>query len=370
MAGAVATAFLFVACTSGIVLGEFPQKEEEEVIGRFDRYRRQAQVRWPGDVPSKQIDYFFKDGISQAAKDLFMKATKAWEKYTCVKFKEKTRAFFSHHSSSKLEALLEKASDERMLVTDEGTQCYFKRNRTGQGLKVMYIGCGYFGGAAHELGHSLYLDHTHNRHDRDQYLDVSLKNVVQYLDQYNKLTKTENVNYDIPYDYGSIMHYGSSGPHPAMTPKDRRYHKTMGSPLISFTDLAMVNKHHNCEDSCRGKPTKCANRGFPNPNNCGTCVCPSGYGGPLCKDKSPKGKKIEVQILEMSRAFSWNPQGCLVAGIEIKTNADQRLTGYRFCSEDDVNTELKSVSNLVPIITYSMHTQNWLKVKLQYRYVD
>ncbi|EYC26651.1 hypothetical protein Y032_0010g890 [Ancylostoma ceylanicum] len=40
---------------------------------------------------------------------------------------------------------------------------------------------------------------------------------------------------------------GSSGPNPTMIPKDKNYHRTMGSPLISFTGLAVVNKHCKCE---------------------------------------------------------------------------------------------------------------------------
>ncbi|EYC32052.1 hypothetical protein Y032_0003g1374 [Ancylostoma ceylanicum] len=97
MLRAIATTFLFVACISEIVLGNIARNGEDEVITRFDRYRRQAQAWGPGVVPTKRIDYFFKDGISQAAKDLFLKATKAWEKYTCVKFKENTtRAFFPY----------------------------------------------------------------------------------------------------------------------------------------------------------------------------------------------------------------------------------------------------------------------------------
>ncbi|KIH63476.1 hypothetical protein ANCDUO_06222 [Ancylostoma duodenale] len=42
------------------------------------------------------------------------------------------------------------------------------------------------------------------------------------------------------------MHYGSAGPNPAMTPRDKKYHRTTGSPLISYIDLAMVNKHFKC----------------------------------------------------------------------------------------------------------------------------
>ncbi|KIH55295.1 astacin [Ancylostoma duodenale] len=198
---AIISFLLFAACISGRLLGDFLEDEENELVTRFDRYRRQAQIRGPGAVFSKVINYHFKDGTTR----------------------------------------------DRMLVTDEGTQCLYQRNRTGRGLKIMYVGCGYYGGAAHEVGHALWLDHTHNRHDRDRYLDVNDKSIKLYREQYRKMTTFENYNYKLPYDYGSIMHYGSSGPNPTMTPKDRRYHRTMGSPLISFTDLAMVNKHYRCE---------------------------------------------------------------------------------------------------------------------------
>ncbi|KIH54284.1 hypothetical protein ANCDUO_15572 [Ancylostoma duodenale] len=68
-----------------------------------------------------------------------------------------------------------------------------------------------------------------------------------------------------------------------MIPKDKDYHRTMGSAPISFTDLAVVNEHYKCGELCDPKTSaKCTRDGFPNPNNCSTCVCPSGYGGQLC----------------------------------------------------------------------------------------
>ncbi|KIH59092.1 astacin [Ancylostoma duodenale] len=178
----------------------------------------------------------------------------------------------------------------------------------------MYVGCRFFGGVAHEIGHALWLDHTHTRHDRDDYLNFDWENVKLYRNQYEKLTEVQNENYGVPYDYGSIMHYGSTGQNPPMTPKDKKYHRTMGSAFISFTDLAIVNKHYKCEEMCDfDTSAKCARNGFPNPNNCSTCVCPGGYGGQLCEEKPDKCGKIlnaTTNWKNVSRAIhSKNEQG-------------------------------------------------------------
>ncbi|KIH54283.1 hypothetical protein ANCDUO_15571 [Ancylostoma duodenale] len=48
---------------------------------------------------------------------------------------------------------------------------------------MMYIGCGYSGGIAHEVGHALGLEHTHTRHDRDDYLIVNWTNVQKEFEK-------------------------------------------------------------------------------------------------------------------------------------------------------------------------------------------
>ncbi|PIO61842.1 astacin [Teladorsagia circumcincta] len=74
------------------------------------------------------------------------------------------------------------------------------------------------GTAAHELAHALGFWHTHARHDRDKYITVYSQNINAYqsyivnpqetfASEFVKQTEESNYNYDLPYDYGSIMQY-------------------------------------------------------------------------------------------------------------------------------------------------------------------
>ncbi|EPB79321.1 astacin [Ancylostoma ceylanicum] len=198
---------------------------------------------------------------------MFMSATQAWAKDTCLTFK-------NNHSVGSVQV---------GFFSRGG--CYHQTHSRGSWLNA---GCGQLGQITHELGHALGLGHTHNRHDRDNYIVVDWGNVDRgfydiarmnpgmklevYRNQYRPMTTQENDNYDVPYDYGSIMHYGVPPRNPAMATIDQNYYRTIGSGLISFADLLMVNKHFQCEDVCKSQnPPECDRGGFPNPKNCQTC---------------------------------------------------------------------------------------------------
>ncbi|VDO19008.1 unnamed protein product [Heligmosomoides polygyrus] len=71
-----------------------------------------------------------------------------------------------------------------------------------------------------------------------------------------------------------------------MVAKAPDYQETMGSDMVAFYDVSMMNEHYNCKALCQPVDSaKCQNGGFPNPNNCMVCVCPSGYGGILCNER-------------------------------------------------------------------------------------
>ncbi|KAK6047303.1 hypothetical protein COOONC_15192 [Cooperia oncophora] len=112
--------------------------------------------------------------------------------------------------------------------------------------------------------------------------------------------------------------------------------------------------------------------GFPHPRDCQKCICPGGYAGKRCTERpssgcgdtikassnwtrlentvglgrdeqedfetchywieSPEGTEIEVKLVNFTKGLSVD--GCSYAGVEIKTNKDQTLTGYRTSKRD------------------------------------
>uniref|UniRef100_W6NDP8 Zinc metalloproteinase n=1 Tax=Haemonchus contortus TaxID=6289 RepID=W6NDP8_HAECO len=326
--------------------------------------------------------------------EVFEKAAKAWESKTCLKFKKVNYG------------------DTRELINVGALGgCFSSVGKTGKPQDLsLGDGCHTVGIAAHEIGHSLGLYHTMGRADRDKYVTVNMDKIRQ--DYYSEfVTYTVDVDtYGVEYDYGSIMHYGATSSaidrvSITMLPTDEKYRETLGSPLISFNDFLVINRHYKCEAHCP-KRLPCEMGGFPNPKNCNECVCPSGYGGAFCNDR-PKGcgdklkadkewkhlsmslgdgkggdkddfdfcnywietqpgSKIEVEIEEIS--FGISSDGCILGGVEIKTHANQQRTGYRFCSYMDKGMNLKSGGSRVPIILYNRSPR--VDVTIKYRIGD
>nr|CDJ91956.1 Peptidase M12A domain containing protein [Haemonchus contortus] len=257
-----------------------------------------------------------------------------------------------------------------------------------------------------------------SRHDRDKYIIVDLENIKEeWRSEFVWRTEDENDNFDLDYDYGSIMHYRASDgainrTRPTLIPYDKYYRQTLGSPFVSFIDVLMLNKLYGCNKLCEHKQKgkgMCQNGGYLHPLNCSKCVCPDGYAGNQCNERpkgspiecgdtfnastewknftdrlgtvdrskedytkcyywiqSPKDTEIEVEIVSFSKHHAF--EGCPNAGVEIKTNMNQQLTGYRFCSVGKAGIKLRSYTNRVPIITWNRF--NVSSTTVRYRHVS
>uniref|UniRef100_W6NCW3 Peptidase M12A domain containing protein n=1 Tax=Haemonchus contortus TaxID=6289 RepID=W6NCW3_HAECO len=95
---------------------------------------------------------------------------------------------------------------------------------------------------------------------------------------------------------------------PTLMPIDKDYGETLGSPFVSFIDGLMLNKLYGCDNT------------------------------ETVSFQSPKNTEIEVELVSFSGPIAL--EGCPYAGIEIKTNENQQLTGYRLIVIDDKNKDM------------------------------
>nr|CDJ89462.1 Peptidase M12A domain containing protein [Haemonchus contortus] len=288
-------------------------------------------------------------------KRAFLMGADMWQKYSCINF--------VHNPYAK----------DRVKI-EYGQGCWSNLGKTGGEQKIsLGEGCDVGPIAAHEIGHTIGFWHTMARYDRDQFITLNLRNIKEsWLSQFAKQTPKTNDNFNLTYDYGSIMHYGGRSAgidrrNPTMVPFNTDYQETLGSHFMSFIDLSMINELYGCKKSCVGKRSaNCKMGGFPNPRDCSKCVCPGGYAGDQCTERpdegcgskidatektltdvlgdysvrqpledfkkcnywieSPKGTEIIVEIVSLKGHQAVD--GCVFTGVEIKTNKNQQLTGF------------------------------------------
>ncbi|KAF8792970.1 Astacin like protein [Argiope bruennichi] len=86
---------------------------------------------------------------------------------------------------------------------------YVGYSKTGAQTINLDEGCYYIGTIVHEIGHAIGFWHEHQRHDRDKYLTINTKNIMQGLQDQFTLTKPQDEIIYSNFDYNSIMIYGN-----------------------------------------------------------------------------------------------------------------------------------------------------------------
>uniref|UniRef100_A0A183E3P1 CUB domain-containing protein n=1 Tax=Gongylonema pulchrum TaxID=637853 RepID=A0A183E3P1_9BILA len=149
--------------------------------------------------------------------------------------------------------------------------------------------------------------------------------------------------------------------HATIETVDKRYSRTIGQRYgPSFIDVKQMNRLY-CNDRCASSLLACQNGGYPDPNNCLVCKCPSGLGGVTCTSVAPsdcggeliatgawqhltyKGsrkcywrvKTSNARIRIVIESANFRCDTTCQAFVEIKHNSDFQQTGFRKCCGDE-----------------------------------
>ncbi|KIH61494.1 astacin [Ancylostoma duodenale] len=342
---------------------EIVQEAEDEGGNRTKRQAFRDQ-NYPRTLWSNGVNYFFDPSASPVVRSVFTKGARLWMKDTCIDFRENREA-----------------PDRIRVFKENGCWSFVGRLGKQQDLSLG-DGCESVGTAAHEIGHAIGFFHTQSRHDRDNFITFNVQNVKSdrnlqpdWVDQFTKQTTATNENYGIPYDYGNIMHYGANsvGQH--------------ACGIIQRGAIQITLQNVRWEDFHTLETAPDAYVRVDTPSGCGQVYQATAQyqtltdevGNPNAGQRpredmdmcnywiaAPAGARIEVKLVGFTKGLAVD--GCQYAGVEIKTHADQRLTGYRFCAPEDAGVTLVSKHNIVPIITYNRFYAT--KTVIQYRIVS
>ncbi|KAK0397238.1 hypothetical protein QR680_002042 [Steinernema hermaphroditum] len=335
---------------------------EERINGKsvIRRKKRKAIIGKAFRWPNQTIPYVLKDADPKW-RELIRSGMREWEKETCLKFKE-----------------TDQVKDHVYIF--KGSGCYSSVGRIGgrQYASIGY-GCESTGIVCHELGHALGFWHEQSRPDRDRYININEDYI--YNGTKGNFEKRKDIeNLDIPYDFGSVMHYGPqafSNDYKFITieTKDHRYQHTIGQRKgLSFVDIKQANTLY-CTDRCPHKLT-CQHGGYQDPLNCRKCKCPTGLGGTRCETiptsspgcggellattawqtvqnnvvgecfwriSAPLGDRVVFEVLDANYECD---SSCADNFLEIKHSDDLQQTGFRQCC-NAVPGSIISASNQV-----------------------
>ncbi|XP_053733833.1 hatching enzyme 1.2 isoform X1 [Synchiropus splendidus] len=177
------------------------------------------------------IAYNIASAYSEMDKKIIKKGMENIEKGTCVRFVPRThqRDFIDIQPKS-------------------GCWSYLGSRGGKQTVSLRNPDCLKVGVISHELMHTLGFVHEQSRLDRDNYVTVLWPNI--WRDRIRNFEKFKTNTLDLPYDYGSIMHFGmyaySEDGEPTIVPKNNKNVKLGQATTLSPVDKMKINKLYNC----------------------------------------------------------------------------------------------------------------------------
>ncbi|CEF68555.1 Astacin-like metalloendopeptidase [Strongyloides ratti] len=340
--------------------------------------------RWD---PKKPIYFSFDGSHSVQEQRIIELALEHWHNITCLNFIRRD----------------DEPKGNRLVFTDvDGCASNVGRHPLGEPQYVSLAPeCIRLGVIAHEVAHALGFWHEQSRPDRDYYVNVRWENIDreskgQFLKEQPSDVDTANV----PYDYGSIMHYRSK----AFARYDdlftintyiTDYQRTIGQrDQLSFNDIRLMNRIY-CTNTCP-RILPCQRGGYTDPRHCERCRCPDGFTGTYCdvimpgfgvecggklsasltwskisspnypgefKEgmecswllTAPKGQHIQFQFIGQFEMYCKIRHSLCMDYVEVRNSTDFANTGMRYCCSGTPKNSIISATEDMVVLFRSFY---------------
>ncbi|KAL5273547.1 hypothetical protein ACFFRR_000344 [Megaselia abdita] len=167
------------------------------------------------------------------------------------------KAFNTYHNKSCIRFVQHTFEPDYVIISNYQGGCFSNVGRTGgpQVLNLQAVCMSNNGTVLHELMHVLGFMHEHTREDRDEFVEINWDNIIPAT--YRNFEKLENgtsVDFDVEYDYGSVLHYSAYGF--AVNQSMETISKKKKSSIVmgqrkgfADSDLEKINKMYKCEST-------------------------------------------------------------------------------------------------------------------------
>uniref|UniRef100_A0A0B7A6T8 Metalloendopeptidase n=1 Tax=Arion vulgaris TaxID=1028688 RepID=A0A0B7A6T8_9EUPU len=224
--------------------------------------RRDLQTQWT----NCKVYYEITESLdSIEIRNIIKEAIDEWEKFSCLDFEEST-------------------TETRRIQFQDGGGCYSQVGMQKEPQPIALApGCRTKGIIVHEIGHAIGWYHEHMRPDRDKFIKINYDVIApRFHPNFESYNSSVINTYNIPYDYTSIMHYGSDVLPGSIVTLDTSFQDKIGQRQgMTFKDIKTANIMYNCHQvmGCPNKNCNYSGFVFYKPHNreprC-SCWCDSG----------------------------------------------------------------------------------------------